>query len=67
MSTRRVTTRIRLFAECLALYRVLFVRHSTKMSLSSTTLGKIVLSVTIAFTESRTLGIEIHSVNCDAR
>jgi hypothetical protein len=41
---------------------MLFVGHSTKKPLSSAALGKVLLSVTIAFAESRTLGTEIHSV-----
>ena len=49
------------FVECLALGRVLFVGHSAKKSLSSTALGKVLLSVTIRFAESRTLGTEIYS------
>jgi hypothetical protein len=36
-----------------------FAGHSTKKSLSSAALGKVLLSVTTAFTESRTLGKEI--------
>jgi hypothetical protein len=55
------TTGIRLFAECSALCRVLFVGHSTNKSLSSAALGKVLLSVTTTFTESRALGTEIHS------
>jgi hypothetical protein len=39
---------------------VLFVGHSVKKPLSSTTLGKVLLSVKITFAESRTLGTEIH-------
>jgi hypothetical protein len=55
------TTGIRLFAECSWLFRVLFVGHSAKQSFSSAPLGKILLSVTNMFTESRTLGIDRHS------
>jgi hypothetical protein len=55
------TTEIRLFAECLALCRVLFVGHSAKKSLTSAILGQVLLSVMTVFTKSRTLGIEIHS------
>jgi hypothetical protein len=44
-----ITTGIRLFAECFL------------SGLSSAALGKVLLSVTTAFTESRTLGTEIHS------
>jgi hypothetical protein len=56
------TTGIRLFAECLALCRVFFfVGHSTKKSLPSAALGKVLLSATTTFTESRTLGIGKHS------
>jgi hypothetical protein len=42
-----------------ALCRVLFVAHSAKKSLSSATLGKVLLSVTITFTESMTLGKDL--------
>jgi hypothetical protein len=45
-----------------ALCRVLFVRHSAKTSLSTAALGKITLSITTMFTESRTLDIDRHSV-----
>jgi hypothetical protein len=55
------TTRIRLFAECSMFCRVLSIGHSTKKSLPSAALGKVLLLVAISFTESRTLGIEIHS------
>jgi IS4 transposase len=40
---------------------VLFVQHSAKKSLPCAALGKVLLSVTTAFTESRTLDTEIHS------
>jgi hypothetical protein len=43
------------------LCRVLFVGHSVKKPLPSPALGKVLLSVTITFAESRTLGTEIHS------
>jgi hypothetical protein len=49
------------------LYRVLgalpsvFVGHSAKKSLPSAALGKVLLSVTTVFAESRTLGTGIHS------
>jgi hypothetical protein len=55
------TTRIRLFAKCSALCRVLFVEHSTKKYLPSAALGKVLLSIMTVFTESRALGTEIHS------
>jgi hypothetical protein len=54
------TTGIRLFVECSVLCRVFFVGHSAKPSLSSVTLGKVLLSVTTTFTESRTLGTRRH-------
>jgi hypothetical protein len=38
---------------------VLFVAHSVKKSLSSATLGKVLLSVMTTFTESRTLGKDL--------
>jgi hypothetical protein len=41
---------------------VFFVGHLAKKSLSSATLGKVLLSVTIMFTESKTLGTGKHSV-----
>jgi hypothetical protein len=44
-----------------ALCRVLFVGHSAKKYLPSAALGKVLLSVTTAFIESRTLDTEIHS------
>jgi hypothetical protein len=56
-----ITTGICGFVECLALCRVLFVGHSTKKPLPSAALGKVFLSVTNAFAESRTLGKELHS------
>jgi hypothetical protein len=40
---------------------VLFVRHSVKKPLPSAALGKVLLSVTNEFTESRTLGTKLHS------
>jgi hypothetical protein len=52
------TTGIWLFAECSALCRVLSIVHSARKSLSSAALGKVLLSVTTVFTESRTLGTE---------
>jgi hypothetical protein len=54
----KITTGIWLFAKCLALCPVLSVG-----SLPSAALGKVLLSVTSTFTESRTLGTEIHSAN----
>jgi hypothetical protein len=56
-----ITTGIRLFAECSTLCRVLSIGHSAKKSLLSAALGKVPLSVTTAFTESRTLGTGRHS------
>jgi hypothetical protein len=38
--------------------------HSTKKSLSSAALEKVLLSVAITFTERRTLGIGRHSTKC---
>jgi hypothetical protein len=38
-----------------------FIGHSAKKSLSNAALSKVLHSVTIAFTESMTLGTEIHS------
>jgi hypothetical protein len=55
------TTRIRVFAECSALCQVFFVGHSAKKPLSSAALGKVLLSVTTMFAESRTLGTGKHS------
>jgi hypothetical protein len=49
------TTVIRLFVGCF------FVGHSAKTSLPIVALGKVTLSVTTTFTESRTLGIDRHS------
>jgi hypothetical protein len=49
------------FAECSVLCRVLSIGHSAKTSLPSVALDKVLLSVTTSFTESRTLGTEIHS------
>jgi hypothetical protein len=68
-STRRPgkTTNSRRHYRNPALCRVLdalpsaFCRALGKKSLPSATLGKVLLSVMIAFTESRTLGTEIHS------
>jgi hypothetical protein len=51
----------RLFAECSALCRVLFVGHLAKQSLSSVALEEITLSATTMFTERETLGIDRHS------
>jgi hypothetical protein len=58
-----ITTGIRGFTECSVLCRVLFVGHSVKKPLPSAALGKVLLSVTNEFTESRTLGTELHSAN----
>jgi hypothetical protein len=55
------TTGIRAFAECRRLCRVLFIGHSSKMTLSSAALGKVLCSVKSLFTECRTLGIEKQS------
>jgi hypothetical protein len=55
-----ITTRIWLFAKCLALCRVLFIGLS-KAVLPRAALGKVLLSVTTMFTESRTLGTVRHS------
>jgi hypothetical protein len=55
------TTGIRLFIECSALCRVLFIGHATKKYLPSVALGKVLLSVTTTFTGSRTLDTERHS------
>jgi hypothetical protein len=49
------TTRIRAFAECRRLFRVLFIGHSAKKTLSSAALGKVLRSVKSLFTECRTL------------
>jgi hypothetical protein len=54
------TTGIWLFAESSALCQVLSIGHSAKKSLSSAALGKVLLSITTTFTESRTLSTEIH-------
>ena len=43
------------------LCRVLFVQHSAKKSLPCAALGKVLLSVTTTFTESKTPGTEKHS------
>jgi hypothetical protein len=51
----------RCFAECSSFCRVLFVGHSAKKTLLSAALDKVLLSVTMAFTESRTLDTETHS------
>jgi hypothetical protein len=56
-----VTTGIRLFAECRRLCRVLFIGHSAKPTLPSATLGKVLRSVKILFTECGTLGTAQHS------
>jgi uncharacterized lipoprotein YbaY len=56
-----ITTGIQVFAECLVLCRVLFVGHSAKKPLPSAALGKVLLSVTTTFAESRTLGTGIYS------
>jgi hypothetical protein len=39
-----------------------FVGHSAKTSLPRAALGKVLHSITMSFTECRTLGTEIHSV-----
>jgi hypothetical protein len=44
-----------------ALCRLFFIGHSAKTSLPIVALGKVTLSVTTTFTESRTLGIDRHS------
>jgi hypothetical protein len=44
--------------------RVFFVGHSAKKTLPSAAFGKVLLSVTIVFTKSRTLGTKIHSAKC---
>jgi hypothetical protein len=59
------TNVIRLFAECSLLSRVFFIEHLAKQSLLRTALGKVLLSVTTTFTESRTLGKNPFSV-CQA-
>jgi hypothetical protein len=51
------TIGIRLFIECSAFCRVFFVGHV----LPSAALGKVLLSVMTAFTDSRALDTEIHS------
>jgi hypothetical protein len=56
------TTGIWVFAEYRTLCRVLFVGHSANTSLPRAALGKVLHSVTISFTECRTLDTEIHSV-----
>jgi hypothetical protein len=56
-----LTTRIRLFAKCRRLCRVLFIRHSAKPTLPSVALGKVLRSVKILFTECGTLGTAQHS------
>jgi hypothetical protein len=58
-----ITTGIRVFAECQALCRVLFIEHSAKTTLPRAALGKVLRSVKSLFTECRTLGTEKHSVN----
>jgi hypothetical protein len=55
------TIGIRVFVECSALCRLLFVGHSAKKPLPSVELGKVLLSANVVVTESRTLGTEIHS------
>jgi hypothetical protein len=52
----RCTIGIWLFSEWSALCRVLFVGHSAKNCLPSATLGKLTLSATNVYTESKTLG-----------
>jgi hypothetical protein len=49
------------FAECRRLCRVLFIGHSAKPTLPSATLGKVLCSVKILFTECGTLGTAQHS------
>jgi hypothetical protein len=61
------TTRIRVFAECSVLCRVLFIGHSAKKPLPSAALDKVLLLVMTAFAESRTLGTGIHSMKGDSR
>jgi hypothetical protein len=72
-----ITTGIRLYIECSALYRA-FYRHSTKHSLLSAAFDELRLSVQTSFDEGETLGIERHSAKqalpsvtlltkCDAR
>jgi hypothetical protein len=51
----------RRFAKCF------FVGHSTKKPLSSAALGNVLLSVTTAFAERRTLGTGIHSTKGGSR
>jgi hypothetical protein len=58
---RGPTTGIRVFVECSALCRVLFVRHSAKKPLPSAALSEVLLSVTTTFAKSSTLGTGIHS------
>jgi hypothetical protein len=55
------TTRIRAFTECRRLCRVLFIGHSTKKTLPSAALGKVLRSVKSLFTECTTLGTAKHS------
>jgi hypothetical protein len=55
------TTGIRVFAECQALCRVLFIGHSANKPLLRAALGKVLLSVKSSFTECGTLGTETHS------
>jgi hypothetical protein len=58
---RSPTTGIRSFAECRRLCRMLFIGHSTKKTLSSVALGKVLRSVNSLFTEYRTLSTAKHS------
>lgn len=56
-----MTIGIRGFAECSSLCRMFFVGHSTKNALASAALGKVSLSATNAFAETRTLDKELYS------
>jgi superfamily II DNA or RNA helicase len=47
------TIRIQFFVECSALCRVHFIGHSTKHSLSSSTLGELRLSTQTSFAEGK--------------
>jgi hypothetical protein len=55
------TTEIRVFAECRWLCRVLFIGHSTKSTLPSAALGRVLRSVKSLFTECRALSTAKHS------
>jgi hypothetical protein len=60
-------TPIKVYYRNLGLYRVLgalrvlFIGHSAKKPLPSAALGKVLLSVTTPFAETKTLGRGIHS------